>query len=113
MFDLTYLIDTSYPDYSPSHLVVLRYTPVRIIIPALLATNFRPSTKALSVSEEDFEIVASSGLSFAVYLLEKRWTASKRKMWGSRFAKDDGDAWRCKEGKGEGFFKIGIIEFLV
>lgn len=81
-----YLVPRLFP---PSILCYGTYTYIQvgIIIPALLAANFRSSTKALSVSDRDFEIVASSGLSFAVYLLEKKM--GRFETWGSRFAKDD------------------------
>lgn len=104
-----YLVPRLFP---PSILCYGTYTYIQvgIIIPALLAANFRSSIKALSVSDRDFEIVASSGLSFAVYLLEKKM--GRFETWGSRFAKDDdGDGEMKIKRKGRDFSRSVLSNF--
>lgn len=100
MFDLTYLIDTSYPDYPPPILCYGTQGTVGII---MVAANFRPTRSLFGrISKSSPRAVSS----FAVYLLEKRWALLRNERGGVERMR-----WRCTkmEGRGRGIFRDRVF----
>lgn len=101
MFDLTYLIDTSYPDYPPP---ILCYgTQGGTVGIIMVAANFRPTRSLFGrISKSSPRAVSS----FAVYLLEKRWALLRNERGGVERMR-----WRCTkmEGRGRGIFRDRVF----